>query len=398
MAEKLEQFTDKVGEGAKSAFSALKEPEGLATGALAAFLINPLVGLAVGVGQGILARRDRQSALDVAAFERGMLSDFEKMHQQAIEAVQGQATTETDQLQLQQLTTDFQALRKMAMHPDPSVRQQALQKMAEMSPRIGDWLEDLEGRQENMFDANVATLDKQGEVLRSNFERGLTEAQTIQSKANEFHQLLSDPNFDVNSPTGRARMTQLLDSTPRELLADPADMSDAIAAAGGNAPGIIGGIAAYWAGKKKAEEFTFTKEQWRQLAFAMTKTADTRAQRVMQDSERGALVLDRAAEKMGHKPGLTYLERVVTGKVQEGEDVGGPGAYGEAERAAATDRAGVAAAAEAAGGKVSTVVKDTKEKAKGALLNMLDPWGMFRSMSGDKEGAANAPLARRPTN
>lgn len=391
---------DKVKGVANDAFSALKEPEGLATGALGAFLINPLVGLALGIGQGILARRDRASALDIAAFERGMLADFEKMHQQAIEAVQGQATTETDQLQLQQLTTDFQALRKMAMHPDPQVRQQALSKMAEMSPRIGDWLEDLEGRQETMFDANVATLDKQGEVLRTNFERGLTEAQAIQSKANEFHQLLSDETFDVNSPTGRARLVQLLDSTPRELLADPADMSDALQAAGANAPGLIGGITAYLAGKKKAEEFTFTKEQWRQIAFAMTKTADTRARRVMEDSERGALVLDRAAEKMNFKPSLSYLERVITGRVQEGEDVGGPGAYGAAERTAAEDRAGVAAAAEAAGGKVSSVVKETKDKAKGALLNMLDPWGTFRHLAGDDEGAANAPLARkrRPTN
>ncbi len=390
-----ENFPDKFKESASSAFGALREPEGIATAALGAFLINPLVGLALGVGQGILARRDRQSALDVAAFEQGMLRDFEEMHQQAIAAVQGQATTETDQLQLQQLTTDFATMRKMAMHPDPAVRQQALQHMAEMSPRIGTWLEDLEGRQEAMFDKNVAILDEQGVVARQNFERGLAQAQTVQRTGSEIHQLLSDPNFDVNNPVSRARLGQLMDQTPREFLADPADMSDALEKVGANVPGIIGGLVQYYAGKKKAEEFTFTKEDWRKVAHAMLSASETQAKRTLSDAERIGVMLDRAAGGMKYQPALSYLDRIMTGKVQEGADLEGrPGVYDEATRAAAQERAAAATAAEAANpSKASRAVATAKEKATSALGAMLDPTGYWRGLLKKDEEPS-----RRPTN
>lgn len=411
MDEMPENFRDKIRGGLSQAGEALREPEGLATAALGAFLINPLVGLALGIGQGILARRDRQSALDIAAFEQGMLRDFDEMHQQAIAAVQGQATTETDMLQLEQLTNEFQATRKMAMHPDPAVRMKALEQMAASQSRVGAWLEDLEGRQETLFDANVKVLDDQAVVARGIFEKGLEQSQQLTKLGSDMHQLLSDPNFDVNSPAGRARMVQFLDLTPRELLADPADMNDAFQAAGANFPGFIGAATAYWAGKKKAEEFTFTKEEWRKIGTSMIAAGKLKADRNMQDAEQIGVTLDRAAKGMKHNRPLSYLEQIITGRVQGAAGLDSePGRYDEATRAAAAERAAAANARDAANPDgASAFVTKVKERASSVLLNTLDPMGIFRGMRGDIEGAESAPLSgvskalgfrqrRRPTN
>ena len=390
----MDEFKDKAKSAARTGFAALKEPEGLATAALGAFLINPLVGLALGVGQGLLARRDRQSALDDAAAEREILQQMDAMHQDAMASVQGLAATDLDREQLTQMGPDFQTLRTLAMSPDPSTRQAAIQKLAEQSSRVGDWLEDLEGRNETVFDKNVSLLDEQGVVARQNFEKGLERAQSVQRIASDMHQLLSDETFDVNNPISRARLGQLLDQTPREFLADPADMSDALEKVGANAPGVIGAIMSYYAGKKKAEEFTFTKEDWRKVAHAMLSTSSKLAERNMADAERSALYLDRAAKGINHAPAISYLDRVITGRVQDGQDVSdAPGVYDEADRAAAAVRAAEADRRDAANpSKASAAVSSVKSKAKEVVLDLLDPWGMFRK-------DPTAPLARkRPTN
>lgn len=387
----MEEIVDKAKTGAKKGFAALREPEGLATAALGAFLFNPVVGIALGIGQGILARRGRESALDDAAAEREMLASMNELHHQAMTEVQGLASTDLDRAQLEQLGKDYKVLQTLALSPDPQTRQSAILKMAEASQRVGSWLEDLEGRNETVMDQNISLLDEQGVVARQNFERGLSQAQSVQRVSSEMHTLLNDPSFDPNNPVARARLGQLLEQTPREFLADPADMSDALQNVGANVPGIMGGLVQYYAGKKKAEEFTFTKEDWRKIAFAMAGASKAQAERTMADSERIGVMLDRAAGGIGHKPALSYLDRIMTGEVQDGEQlVGRPGVYDEVTRKAAEERAASAAAREALEpSKTSKAVSVAKEKAKTVV-------GRFLELTGwTKEEPAPS---RRPTN
>lgn len=395
----MDDLKDKVKAGFGNATSALKEPEGLATAALGAFLINPVVGLALGIGQGILARRDRQSALEEAAADRQMLASFDQLHQEAVGQVQGLAATDLDRAQLEQLSRDYLPLQKLAMHPDPAIRRDALFKLAEMSPRIGDWLEDLESRNEANQAQGIGILDTQGEALRGNYETALERAKSVQNVATQFHTLLSDPDFDVNSPAGRARMGQLLEQTPREFLADPQDMSDALEKVGANAPGLIGGILSFYAGKKKAEEFTFTKEDWRKIAYAMQSASKKQSEQAFADAERGALMLDKAAGGIGYKRPISYLDSVITGRVQGGPDIAGqPGVYDEIDRQKAQERAATAAAKDAAEpSKASKVVATVKEKATDVIASKyLDPTGFWKRIFG-REGGLGTPK-RRPTN
>lgn len=393
------KLQEQVGGAAREAGSALKQPEGLATAALGAFLINPVVGLALGIGQGILAKRDRQTALDEAAADRELLQSFDQMHQEAIAQVQGTAATDLDREQLNQLDREYGVMRKLALSSDPDTRRQALTKLAEMTPRIGDWLEDIESRNETIFDRNVETLDQSAVVARQNYERGLAQAQTVQRVSSEFHQLLSDPDFDVNNPVSRARLGQLLEQTPREFLADPADMSDALESVGANVGGIMGGILAFYAGKKKAEEFEFSKEDWRKVAYAMNAAADKQAKQTTSDAERIGLMLDKTAGGINHRPALSYLDRIITGKVQEGPGIAGPGVYDEADRKAASERAAAAAAAEKnQPSKVSKAVSTAKEKATDVITSRwIDPTGFWSGLFGRQKERPDV-FTRRPTN
>lgn len=397
----MEEFKDKLKSGFGKATSALKEPEGLATAALGAFLINPVVGLALGIGQGILARRDRQSALEEAAADRAMLQSFDKLHQEAVGQVQGLASTDLDRAQLEQLGRDYAPLQQLAMHPDPAIRKDALFKMAEMSTRVGDWLEDLEGRNEAVFDSQVGVLDKAADTARMNRETAIDQGRQVASVAEQFHSLLSDPTFDVNSPAGRARMGQLLEQTPREFLADPADFSDTLEKVGANAPGVIGAITSYFAGKMKAEEFTFTKEDWRKVAYAMQTASKHKTDQAISDAERVGVTLDRAAGGLGYKPAYSYLDRIMTGEVQDVEGVSGaPGVYDEIQRAEAERRAATANAAEAAEpSRTSKVVATAKEKAADVISSKyLDPTGFWKRMFGREGGLGTPKKERRPTN
>jgi hypothetical protein len=300
---------------------------GLATGAVAGAVFGGPIGLLAGLAQGIIAKRMRESELDYQAQEAEMLSALDEQQQAAVEAAFGLGSTEMDQAQLDQDSRIYMNLRQLASHPDPNMRARAIEQLATHGTRISAWLEDIETRNESQFDANVATLDKESDLARASFDEALSSAQETKRVASELHQLLADDSFDVNHPLNRGRLGALFEQTPRELLSDPEDMADALKEAGGQLP-LIGAWMTYSAGKQAASDFVWTKEDWRKIAFAMQTTAEKKSKRAMDDAIHVGMALDQAAGGFGHKPAYSYIERIATGRVQDGPSVSGrPGAY-----------------------------------------------------------------------
>lgn len=329
-----------VKERLKEAGSALAQPEGLATGAVAGWMFGGPIGLALGIGQGILAKRLRQSELDYAAKEAEILSALDEQQAAAAEAAFGQASTDMDRAQYDQEQRIYMSLRQLAMHPDPQTRARAVEQLAMNGTRLGAWLEDIEGRNESLFDANVATLDKESDLARAAFDEALSSAQETKRVASELHELLSDESFDVNHPLNRGRLGALFEQTPRELLSDPEDMADALKEAGGNLPLGLGTLMLWKAGKQAAADFQWSKEDWRKIAFAMQTAAERKSKRAMDDATHVGMALDQAAAGFGHSPAYSYIERIATGRVQEGPSVSGrPGAYGGSSTRAASPNA-----------------------------------------------------------
>lgn len=382
----------------------LGSPEGLATGAGAAFVFGGPIGIALGLAQGILARRQHQSELDAQAQEQAMLGQLDQLQAEGIKQVQGLAATDIDKAQLAQVARDYQMLRRQSMSPDPQTRQAAIAKLADFGPNIGAWLEDLEGRNETVLDKNVAVMDEQAGVARQDYQDALKRDQDVTRISSEMHQLLSDPNFDVNQMLNRARLGQLLDQTPREFFADPADMADALKDVGGNLPGILGAIPAWIAGKQKAEDFKWSKEDWRKVAYAMTVASKKQSQRQLQDAMNAGKLLDETSQRIGHVPALSYLDRIVTGKTQDTETVSGQrNIYNELEAdARAKEQAaqkGAATASESAHGRVASILEKTKDVAANALKSTVqDALGAVGIHIKTPEERAAERKKKRPTN
>jgi hypothetical protein len=396
-------------ERAGGAFRDLTSPEGLATGALGAFLFGGPVGIALGLAQGILARRTRESELDAQAKEQDMLSQLDALQAESIKQVGGLASTDLDRAQLAQVARDYQMLRRQSMSPDADTRQAAIAKLADFGPNIGAWLEDLEGRNETQLDKNVSILDEQAATIRTNYQDALDKAQDVQRISSEMHQLLSDPNFDVNSMLNRARLGDLMGQTPRNLFADPVDMADALKETGAALGGIPGAITSWIAGKKKAADFEWTREDWRKVAYAMQLASKRQTDRQLEDAMSAGKMLDETAGRIGHVPALTYLDRIVTGKVQGGASLAGESSIlGDiaAEKAAKerADQAARAAAAKenqgSAGERVKSMLEKTADVAEGALKSTVrETLDFIVIRIRDKaEGGEQQKKKRRPTN
>jgi predicted lactoylglutathione lyase len=310
----------------RSALGNLAEPEGLATGAVGGLLFGGPVGVALGIGQGILAKRMRQNELDARAAEQDMLNALDEQHMAALQSAQGVGATELDRAQLDQLGRDYKMLRVLAASPDEQTRQAAMTALAKFGPSVGAYLEDVESRNESVFDKNVSLLDEQADRAREEYRAGLNRGQETQRISQEMHTLLSDPDFDPNNPVNRARLASLLGQTPRELFADPADMGDALRETAAGVP-IAQQVAAWISGKAKAEEFEFSKEDWRKVAHAMTLASKRQSDQMLNDAAAVGQRLDAAGQEIGHMPAISYLDRIVSGKVQPGPTVGEASIY-----------------------------------------------------------------------
>ena len=385
---------------AKGAFRDLTSPEGLATGALGAFLFGGPVGIALGLAQGILGRRMRESELEAQAQEQEMLAQFDKTFLAGQEEAQKLAATDIDRAQLTQVGRDYQMLRKQAMSPDPATRRDAVQKLASFTPQIGAWLEDLEGRNETLLDRNVALLDSQADAVQADYQTALARAQDTQRVASEMHQLLSDPGFDANSMINRARLASLINETPRSLFTDTPDMADALKETGAALGGIPGAIASWISGKQKAEDFQFSKEDWRKLAYAMQLASKRQTDQQLADATENGRMLDETAQRIGHVPALSYIDRIITGKVQPGATLDGS-MLGEAmaekqekERAAQRAKADAATAKQ---GNVRAMVEKTKEVAENALKSTVRETLDFVGIR-IRDQAEGKGKKKRPTN
>jgi len=370
--------------------SAIGWPEGLATGAVAGFVFGGPIGAAVGIGQGILAKRLRQNELDAAAADQRILSELDEQQTRASAAVHKIGATRFDTAQAEDLDRRYGSLRALTLSHDPDVRARAMEGLAAHGAETSAFIEDVETRTEKIFDDSVSIMDAAATDMRDRFTKGLDAGRAAQATSEEAHRLLSDPNFNPNSTLGRARLVQLMGSTPREMFADPAGYEDALASLGEGIPFVQQWLA-YKAGKMDAADFKFTKDEWRNIFHATNIAGRNITEQVTRDAAGFAMKLDQAAESIGHAPPVSYLDRIVTGKVQEGPSVSGtPGGYSEAQAAPGDTGGGPATAP--AGGPAGA------PGGKGLIETVIEKLGQFeRDPVGTTERAVESGVTRAVT-
>jgi hypothetical protein len=276
---------------------------------------------------GITTKLMRKNAAEYEAYLDATQRDLDSEIQSLMPAM----GTDVDRLQLQAAADENARLINLARHARPEDRAAILQKLQ----GGGGLLEDLESRQEKLFDDGVNDLDSQAEYLRANRTTRMSELDDIDSKAAQIHQILNSGE-DINNPLIRGQLTSLLDSTSRQFQADPTGFDDVLSAVGGGltaggsmaaganprvglaTAGLGAALQAFAAGADAAD-FKWTKEQWRGLALAAETYNSQARQRILDATAQRAMELDEHAAAMGHTPSVSYVDRVVWDERPKGE-------------------------------------------------------------------------------
>lgn len=297
----------------------LLSPEAAITALGAGWLFGPIGGLAGGLLSGILSRRLRQSELDAAAEDEAGLAELNQGIADQLANARTGADTDSDREQLDALAQRHAQWRELTKHSDPNVRARAFDELAKVGAGVSAWHEDIESRREVTEDK---TLDLQRGMIvdlakreRLSFETALENRRSLQTAAGQMHTLLNDAKFDVNNPLNRGRLIELMKSNSRTILADPEGLDDALKAAGGSA--IVGPIAALIGGALGAEEFNFSKEDWRRVATALYDYESRQFASSMERIQQNVTAVETAANRLGVLPPDYSIADYVLGRTEE---------------------------------------------------------------------------------
>jgi hypothetical protein len=211
---------------------------------------------------------------------------------------------------------------KWARSDDEDLQRAGLAELAKMG---GEVRAALEQRRTDQSAFVIKALDDQ----RGRATKAYSAQRDLASAFAEGDALLADPKTDPNSPLYRGRLMAVLESGPRQLLSDPEDFADALRAAGGGG-GLFGAAIGLVSGSLAAEDFNFSKEDWRRV-YQAAYTYQSRpyleeTQRIMESTqqlEQVAAGLDMFPK--GYSPMRYVLEQEQTFE----NPIGPPNSYPE---------------------------------------------------------------------
>jgi len=167
------------------------------------------------------------------------------------EFVRGGATPE----QAAALQEELDRYKEWAMRDDPGWQQAGREGLAEMSR---EFRAAHESRRVEQSGVVLGALEDQ----RKRHVEASKKQSTIHAGFSEAAAILADPDSDVNNNLTRDRLMASIETGPRSLFADPEDMAEALKAGGAGVP-LIGAFMSLFAGTMAAEDFIFSKEDWR---------------------------------------------------------------------------------------------------------------------------------------
>lgn len=138
-------------------------PEALATAVGAGWLLGPAGGLALGIAQGILGKREKQNALDLFAAEQDAISDIQQTLGGQFDVLEANTTNANDIEQLAALRTQQDAAFQMMKSGSPSIQQKGMEMLATVQDQVNGYTDQQETQriEQEAIDAQIAReLDK----------------------------------------------------------------------------------------------------------------------------------------------------------------------------------------------------------------------------------------------
>lgn len=207
--------------------------------------------------------------------------------------------------QAAQFNQEFEFYKEAAMSKDKQLQQVGFAGLARISQQVSQ-------TRESRIAAQRSFIVDESKELRNRTELVLAQRRAVQSPIDQAAELLSDPNFDPNSPVGRGRLSSLLENTSaRQLLTDPTDALGSLISSGG----VVGLIAAFL----KGEEFKVSREEWRKMFEVIHEFENVQFENQLKQLGTRATELDQAGQELGVYPkGYSVLNQVL-GPIRESE-------------------------------------------------------------------------------
>jgi len=294
---------------------------GLMYGGAASMVMGPL-GLLVGLGAGITAKRMRDNYLDNQARE--------------MRAFGGETSSMNDEIDAAMRTADPET-RKLLDHGKLTVAngwyrlQSGDESGRELIQQGESMLQGvLQGnRDQYLSDQAAAHQFQRGLVTtaandyRSQFQQNAEQATNIDQQAMRVLELANAPDFDPDKPANKAILAQLVSTGVNGLYKDAPDVFDAVGqgtdalshipVVGGAAKDIAGGILTYM----KSQDFKVTKEDWNRIALNMKNFNTNYTQKKFAQLGQQSDNLDAFAKKSGMLPSDYSMRDYVSGGVKD---------------------------------------------------------------------------------
>lgn len=290
-------------------------------GGAASTVMGPL-GLLVGLGAGIVAKRQKDSFLER---EAAFLDDLSGSQSSLKETIRGELDIadpdERRALANAQRVAD-DGYRKLAMG-DPTGKQLVDAANSTIENIINGDI----GARKTEAAANAGFMRDLVKTAatdyRTQFATNLREFEQIDQQANRVLSLTAEPGFDPNKPVNRAILAELV-SSGMGMYRDTPDTLDAVGngvTALGGAFGTPGMIVADTANAVidgiKAGDHKLSAEDFNRLALNMQRTARQYAEQRMTRLGEQATSLDTQAKRIGAIPSDYSLSEYVSGAIDD---------------------------------------------------------------------------------
>lgn len=137
LAKLEEARTQFVTRGGNEADFAL--PEAMATAIGVGWLLGPVGGLLMGIAQGILGKREKQSMLDDYAADMGILGETNDIFNDQLDRMALTTTNPNDLEQLSALQTQKDAAMQMMSSASPELQEKGSDMLSDFSTRLNDY-------------------------------------------------------------------------------------------------------------------------------------------------------------------------------------------------------------------------------------------------------------------
>jgi hypothetical protein len=293
---------------------------GLMYGGAASMVMGPL-GILVGLGAGITAKRMKDNYLDNQARE--------------MRAFGGETAGLNDEIDSQSRVSDPDTKRLLdhakLMNANGWYRLQSGdesgRELIAQSQSIVQGI--MQGNRDQFLSDQAAAHQFQRGLVttaandyRSQFQQNAEQATNIDQQAMRVLEMANDPEFDPDKPANKAVLAQLVSTGVNGLYKDAPDVFDAVGqgtealshipVVGGAAKDIAGGILTYM----KSQDFKVTKEDWNRIALNMKSFNTNYTQKKFEQLGQQADNLNTFAQKQGMLPQDYSMRQYVSGGVK----------------------------------------------------------------------------------